>query len=144
MLRAGPGRGRSSPGAWRTVNRAELIRAAREGLGFSARTGEAASWATPGPVTTSWLDHAAGYAAMKWPLAAAHTRAGVADALAAITPPLLTPGRGRPPAAILRGALYGHAFNRARAGTDPGRRPPRHWLGPGIIACRWPRWPIRP
>ena len=119
MLRAGPGRGRSSPGAWRTVNRAELIRAAREGLGFSARTGEAASWATPGPVTTSWLDHAAGYAAMKWPLAAAHTRAGVADALAAITPPLLTPGRGRPPAAILRGALYGHAFNRARAGTRP-------------------------
>ena len=57
---------------------------------------------------------------MKWPLAAAHTRAGIADALATITPALLTPGRGRPPAAVLRAALYGHAFNPARAGTDPG------------------------
>jgi hypothetical protein len=56
--------------------RAELIRAARQGLGFSARTGEPASWATPPPATISWLDHAAAYAAMKWPLAAAHTRAG--------------------------------------------------------------------
>jgi hypothetical protein len=57
---------------------------------------------------------------MKWPLAAAHTRAGIADALATITPALLTPGRSRPPAAVLRAALYGHAFNPARAGTDPG------------------------
>ena len=57
---------------------------------------------------------------MKWPLAAACTRAGIADALATITPALLTPGRGRPPAAVLRAALYGHAFNPARAGTDPG------------------------
>ena len=57
---------------------------------------------------------------MKWPLAAAHTRAGIADALATITPALLTPGPGRPLAAVLRTALYGHAFNPARAGTDPG------------------------
>jgi hypothetical protein len=38
---------------------------------------------------------------MKWPLAAACTRAGIADALATITPTLLTPGRGGPPAAVL-------------------------------------------
>jgi hypothetical protein len=100
--------------------RAELIRAARQGLDFSARTGEPASWAARLPATTSWLDHAGAYAAMKWPLAAAHTRAGIADALATVTPALLTAGRDRPPAAILRGALYGHAFNPARAGTDPG------------------------
>jgi hypothetical protein len=100
--------------------RAELIRAARRGLDFSPGTGEPASWATPEPATISWLDHAAAYAAMKWRLAAAHTRAGIADALATITPALLTPGRGGPPAAVLRRALYGHAFNPARAGTDPG------------------------
>ncbi len=100
--------------------RAELICAARKGLDFSPGTGEPASWATPEPATISWLEHAAAYAAMKWPLAAAHTRAGIADALATITPALLTPGRGRPPAAVLRTALYGHAFNPARAGTDPG------------------------
>ena len=98
----------------------ELIRAARKGLDFSPGTGEPASWAAPEAATTSWLEHAAAYAAMKWPLAAAHTRAGIADALATITPALFTPGRGRPPAAMLRAALYGHAFNPARAGTDPG------------------------
>lgn len=74
----------------------------------------------PGAATTSWLEHEAAYAGMKWPLAAAHTRAGIADALATITPALFTPGRGRPPAAVLRAALYGHAFNPARTGTDPG------------------------
>ena len=100
--------------------RAELIRAARKGLDFSPGTGEPASWAAPEPATISWLEHAAAYAAMKWPLAAACTRAGIADALATITPALLTPGRGGPPAAVLRAALYGHAFNPARAGTDPG------------------------
>ena len=115
--------------------RAELVRAARKGLDFSPGTGEPASWAAPEAATISWLEHAAAYAAMKWPLAAAHTRAGIADALATITPALLTPGRGGPPAAVLRAALYGHAFNPARAGADPG--PPataalawarHHWL----------------
>jgi hypothetical protein len=100
--------------------RAELIRAARKGLDFSSGTGEPASWAAPEPATTSWLEHAAAYAAMKWPLAAAHTRAGIADALATITPALLTPGRSRPPATVLRAALYGHAFNPSRADADPG------------------------
>jgi hypothetical protein len=100
--------------------RAELIRAARKGLDFNSGIGEPASWATRAPATISWLDHAAAYAAMKWPLAAACTRAGIADALATITPALLTPGRDRPPAAMLRAALYRHAFNPSRAGTDPG------------------------
>jgi integrase len=111
--------------------RAELIRAARTGLDFSPGTGEPASWATPEPATISWLDHAAAYAGMKWPLAAAHTRAGIADALATITPALLTPGRGGPPAAVLRRALYGHAFNPARADADPG--------APATAALAWAR-----
>ena len=110
--------------------RAELIRAARKSLDFSPGTGEPASWGTRAPATISWLDHAAAYAAMKWPLAAACTRAGIADALATITPALITPGRGRPPAAVLRTALYGHAFNPARASTDPG---------PSATALAWAR-----
>ncbi|MGH3274233.1 MAG: tyrosine-type recombinase/integrase, partial [Streptosporangiaceae bacterium] len=100
--------------------RAELIRAARHGLDFSPGTGEPASWDVGGPAATSWLEHATAYAAMKWPLAAGHTRAGIADALATITPPLLAPGPGRPSAEVLRAALYQHAFNPAQAGTDPG------------------------
>ena len=110
--------------------RAELIRAARKGLDFSPGTGEPASWGTRAPATISWLDHAAAYAAMKWPLAAACTRAGIADALATITPALITPGRGRPPPAVLRTALYGHAFNPARASADPG---------PSATALAWAR-----
>ena len=120
MPPAGPGRGRSSPGAWRTVTGPSSSARPARAWDFSPGTGEPASWATPRAATISWLEHAAAYAAMKWPLAAAHTRAGIADALATITPALLTPGRGRPPAAVLRAALYGHAFNPARAGTDPG------------------------
>ena len=111
--------------------RAELIRAARKGLDFSPGTGEPASWATPEAATISWLEHAAAYAAMKWPQATAHTRAAIANALATITPAFLTPGRGRPPVAVLRAALYGHAFNPTRASTDPGP--------PVTVALAWAR-----
>ena|ERR1700722_11669219 len=64
--------------------------------------------------------HLAGLRCAEWSLAAAHTRAGIADAPATITPALLTPGRGRPPAALLRAALYRQAFNPARPHTEPG------------------------
>jgi integrase len=100
--------------------RAELVRAARTGLEFSMLTGEPAAWAGSGPPAISWVEHAACYAAMKWPQAAAHTRAAIADALATVTPALTTGATGRPPAAALRAALYGHAFNPARAGSGPG------------------------
>jgi len=123
MPRAGLGRCRSSPRAWRTVT------------GPSSSALPARAWTSapepgnrrPGrrpkpPPRAGWStrEYAAAYAVMKWPLAAAHTRAGIADALATITPALLTPERGGPPAAVLRAALYGHAFNPAQAGTDPG------------------------
>ena len=104
--------------------RAELIRAARQGLDFSPATGEPGSWATPEAATISWPEHAAAYAAMKWPRAAACTRAGIADALATITPALFTPGRGRPPAAVLRAALYGTRSTLPGPALTPARRPP--------------------
>jgi len=120
MPAAGPGRGRSSPGGWRTVTGPSSSARPAKAWTSPPGTGEPASWAAPEAATISWLEHAAAYAAMKWPLAAACTRAGIADALAAITPALLTPGRGGPPAAVLRAALYGHAFNPSRADADPG------------------------
>ena len=67
----------------------------------------------------SWLEHASAYAVMKWPHAAAHTRASIADALATVTPALLAPAPSRPPAAVLRAALYGQAFRPAQPGADP-------------------------
>ncbi len=120
MPPAGPCRGRSSPGGWRTVTGPSASALPAKAWTSPPGTGEPASWAAPEAATISWLEHAAAYAAMKWPLAAACTRAGIADALAAITPALLTPGRGGPPAAVLRAALYGHAFNPSRADADPG------------------------
>ena len=95
--------------------RAELVRAARLGLEFDPATGEPVLWAGPGPVTVTWYQHAVAYAAMKWPSLAAQSRASLAEALATVTPALTGPAPGRPSAAALRSALYGYAFNPARA-----------------------------
>jgi hypothetical protein len=51
---------------------------------------------------------------MKWPRVAAYTRAGIAGALAIITPALITDAARRPPASVLRTALYGWAFSLGR------------------------------
>ncbi len=89
--------------------RAELVRAGRRGAAFAPQTGEPESWAAP--VTVTWYQHAVAYAEMKWPRLAPHSRASLADALATVTP-LLTRDTGRrPPAGVLRAALYGHAFS---------------------------------
>ena len=96
--------------------RAELVRAARQGLEFDPATGEPALWAVPAPPVTTWLEHAAAYADMKWPHLAPHSRASLADALATVTPALTGPIAGGPSARTLRSALYGHVFNPQRRG----------------------------
>lgn len=97
--------------------RAELVRAARKGLEFGPGTGEPVLWAAPEPVTITWHEHAAAYAAMKWPRLAAHSRASVADALATVTPALCRAAPEPPRAADLRTALYKYAFNPAHAAS---------------------------
>jgi integrase len=98
--------------------RAELVRAARQGLEFDPATGEPLLWAVPEPTVTTWLEHAVAYADMKWPRLAPHSRASLADALATVTVALTGPISGRPPASTLRAALYRHAFNPTRRATD--------------------------
>jgi len=66
-------------------------------------------------------------------------RAGIAT----ITPALTSTGGGRPPAAVLRAALYQQAFNLAGPALIPARRPPERWPGRGITRCRWPPWLTR-
>jgi integrase len=101
--------------------RAELVRAARNGLAFASATGEPESWAAPEPEPVTWYQHAVAYAEMKWPHLAPHSRASLADALATVTPLLTRETGRRPPAQILRAALYGHAFNpQRRRGGAPG------------------------
>ena len=110
--------------------RAELVRAARQGLEFDPATGEPLLWAVPGPAATTWLEHAVGYAGMKWPRLAPHSRASLADALATVTVALTRPAAGRPPTRTLRAALYRHAFNSGRhaAWTDPAPARVLAWL----------------
>ena len=108
--------------------RAELIRAARQGLEFDPATGEPVLWAGPEPVTVTWYQHAAACAVMKWPGLAAHSRASLAGALATVTPALTRTAAGRLPAAALRTALYQHAFNPARPAADAATARVLDWV----------------
>jgi integrase len=63
----------------------------------------------------TWYEHACAYVLMKWPDVAAKHRAGIADALTAVTPALVVVGKEkRPDAATLRRALQTYAFQAAR------------------------------
>jgi len=104
--------------------RAELIRAARQGLEFDPATGEPVLRAGPEPVTVTWYQHAAAYAAMKWPALAAHSRASLADALATRT------AAERP-----RGGSAAHRLVPARLQPRPPRRRRRDRPGPGLGAA---------
>ncbi len=103
--------------------RAELVRAARSGIGFDPATGEPAARAAAESATVTWYRHAVAYAQVKWPYLAPHSRASLANALATVTPLLTRETGGRPPPGRLRAALYGHAFNpqqRRSCAPDPG------------------------
>jgi len=110
--------------------RAELVRAARQGLEFDPATGEPLLWAVPGPAATTWLEHAVAYTDMKWPLLAPHSRASLADALATVTPALTRPTAMRPPVRTPHTALYRYAFNPGRraTATDPAPARALAWL----------------
>ena len=77
----------------------------------------------------TWLEHAAAYAAMKWPHLAPRSRASLADALATITPALARPAARPPSRRLQRAALYQHAFNPARpVPPDPAAARALGWL----------------
>ncbi|MDT0545591.1 tyrosine-type recombinase/integrase [Streptomyces lonegramiae] len=101
----------------------ELLAALRDREQFDEETGlparELAALSSP-----TWYEHATAYALVKWPRAAAKHRASIAEALAVVTPTLVTTTRGAPDAKVIRDALYPWAF-RAVKGTD-GKLVPRH------------------
>ncbi len=119
--------------------RAELVRAARQGLEFDPATGEPLLWAVPGPAATTWLEHAVAYTDMKWPLLAPHSRASLADALATVTPALTRPTATRPPVRTPHTALYPVRIQprptryRDRSGSGSGAR-----LAGGGLTARCP------
>lgn len=103
--------------------RSELLAALRNHEQFDETTGLPASEFRR-LQTPTWYEHACAYARMKWPNASAKHRAGIADALATITPVLVKDFRGGPERRTLRTALYSWAFRFARDGAA-GKVKPR-------------------
>ncbi|MFD4118427.1 tyrosine-type recombinase/integrase [Streptomyces niveus] len=94
--------------------RSELMAALRRGEQFDTEEGLPTS-ELRAQNTVTWFEHAREYAQMKWPRAAAKHRASIADALATVTPALVTSDvRGFPKPRVLRAALYAWAFRMIR------------------------------
>lgn len=112
--------------------RASLLRATRQGEAFDTESGMPESAAREQQSVT-WFDLTCRFVDMKWPRLAPKSRMSIADALATVTPALVTTTRGMPDPQILRAALYGWAFNkkpepptslaRTRQVPSPGHAP---------------------
>jgi integrase len=92
--------------------RSALITAARRGEAFDTDNGLPESLIRRQQALT-WLDLACRYVDLKWPHIAAKSRTSIADALATVTPVLVTSARGMPDVKTLRSALYGWVFHTA-------------------------------
>ena len=92
-------------------HRAGILQAIRRGEAFDTETGLPES-AVREQRSVTWFDLACRFVDMKWPRLAARSRMSIADALATVTPVLVTTTRGIPDQQILRAALYGWAFNK--------------------------------
>jgi hypothetical protein len=88
----------------------------RRGEAFDTQTGVPES-AVREQRSVTWFDLACRFVDLKCPHLAAKSRMSIADALATVTPVLVTTTRGIPDQRDLRAALYGWAFNRDRRAT---------------------------
>ncbi|MGW4826691.1 tyrosine-type recombinase/integrase [Amycolatopsis japonica] len=90
--------------------RSDLVAAARRGEAFHCTRGLPVSMLR-NEADMPFFAFACKYIDMKWPRAAAKSRAGNADALASALPAMLRTTRGKPDDKVLRRALTGWAFN---------------------------------
>jgi hypothetical protein len=97
--------------------RAKLMRAARKGEAFDTESGLPESMLKE-QEAISWYEHARAYIDMKWPRAAANTRRSAVEALATVTPVLVTSSAGAPDPKVLRDALIRCAFNPSRRDAE--------------------------
>jgi integrase len=96
--------------------RSRLVQAVRRGEGFDTAIGQPESVVRERRAVT-WYELACRYVDLKWPHAAAKSRTSMADALATVTPVMVTSERGRPDSVVLRSALYGWAFHKVQRET---------------------------
>ena len=97
----------------------ELRSAAGKGEQFDTETGLPVSELRKLQSQTTWYQHAVAFCAMKWPRASAKSRSARADALATLTPALVTDHTGAPAPEVLRTALSCWAFNASPRRPDP-------------------------
>jgi integrase len=115
--------------------RSRLVSAQKSGEAFRLIDGMPVSMARD-VAEQSWFEFAQRYVDMKWPRAAAKSRAGNADTLATVTSAMYATERGKPSDKTLRKALTGWAFNTKRR-TDS--KPPEieralRWLGANTVS----------
>ncbi|WP_461296368.1 site-specific integrase [Streptomyces harbinensis] len=98
----------------------------RSELKVAVQRGEAFDEATGLPVSelrrrndVAWYQHAREYIDMKWTDSPASTRRTLAEAMATVTPALVTDTRGMADIRTVRTALYSWAFNRHRWDEEP-------------------------
>ncbi|SDK79210.1 tyrosine-type recombinase/integrase [Streptomyces indicus] len=103
--------------------RAELMAALRDHQQFDEETGLPAQ-ELMARTSPTWYEHVTEYVIKKWPRISAKHRASIAEALAVVTPTLVTSKRGEPASAVLRAALYQWAFRAVRG--PRGAWAPRH------------------
>ncbi|WP_432090549.1 tyrosine-type recombinase/integrase [Streptomyces sp. NRRL F-5630] len=97
----------------------ELREAVRKGEQFDEETGLPASELRAARASVTWYQHTRDYVARKWDDAPAKSRKNYADALATITPALLSTTAGAPEKRLMRRALYGWAYNVQRWEQEP-------------------------
>lgn len=110
--------------------RSALLQAARRGEPFDIVTGMPRSMVVEVKVERSWFDLACAYVDLKWPAAAAKSRAGVAETMATLAPVLTAPGEAKPPVDELRRAMYQWACvpQRRRRGPPEELAAAASWL----------------
>jgi hypothetical protein len=96
--------------------RSKLLVAQREGVAFDEVLGLPVPMAREARSRT-WFQHAVAFVDMKWGRTSPGHRRGIAEALANITPALLTTERGAPTVEVLHQALYRRAARFARDGS---------------------------
>ncbi|NGO69340.1 tyrosine-type recombinase/integrase [Streptomyces boncukensis] len=97
----------------------ELISAAGKGEPFDEETGLPRSELRTKLQKVTWYQHTRDFIEKRWDDTPGKSRKNFADALATITPALVTSEAGRPDARVLRRALYSWAYNKQQQIKEP-------------------------
>jgi len=98
--------------------RSSLLSAARQGHAFDVATGLPEHMARQ-LATVTWYEHAMAFVDMKWTRASPRHRKSIAEALATVTPALVSTDRGAPSPEMIRHTLYQWSFNTAARSALP-------------------------